>query len=181
MNWPLTTQNQEYIDRLYTELENIDPECRNGEVRILSSDTPEIKKQKELRIRGYENACKRFARICAARVEHIHSHYQQYPEMTFAQYGENSIPESFTPMVSLEEYQRLCNNIYSVNKSKINMLVEEIYWQRKKFPGAITLDSIKRGFRLVFGTLGEPSPHIILGWDLENPQVLYIDRYWIII
>lgn len=127
MNASSMVQDQEYIDRLYAELESLDPECRNGDVRILSSDTPEIKKQKELRIKGYENACKRFAAACAARVEHIYSHYQQYPEMTLAQYGENSIPESPTPMVSLEVYQRLCAQIYSKNQQKIDAYVDETY------------------------------------------------------
>jgi hypothetical protein len=46
----------------------------------------------------------------------------------------------------------------------------------QKFPGAITLDSIKRGFRLVYGTQEDPIPHIIIGWDLENPHIYYVDN-----
>lgn len=181
MNAVNMVQDQEYINRLYTELENIDPECRNGEVRILSSDTPEIKEQKELRIKKYGIACEKLREISTARVERICSYYGANPQKALSHYPENKIPESNNPMLSLKAYQELCAQIYSKNQQKIDEFVETRYWDRKKFPGAITLDSIKTGFRLVFGNQLEPRPHIIIGWDLENPHIFYIEADWVII
>jgi hypothetical protein len=55
-----------------------------------------------------------------------------------------------------------------MNQPKIDKFVEELYWERRVFPGTITLDGIKTEFRLVFGNQVEPRPHIIIGWDLKD-------------
>jgi hypothetical protein len=175
-NQSSSIQSEAYIDRLYSELEEFDPECRSWRLQILPSDTRKVKQQKESRTLAYNKACQEFNKKAEKHSHYIRSYYSENPKKAFYQYPENTIiPESNNPMLSLKAYQELCAQIYSKNQQKIGEFVETRYWDRKKFPGAITLDSIKRGFRLVFGNQVEPRPHIIIGWDLENPHIFYVD------
>lgn len=178
-NQSSSLQDKTYIDRLYLELEEFDPECRNWRLQTLSSDTRKIKQQKESRILAYNKACQEFNKKAEKRSHYIQSYYSENPKIALSQYPENTIPESNSPMLSLKAYQGLYAQIYSKNQHEIDELVEKTYWDMQKFPGAITLDSIKRGFRLVYGTQEDPIPHIIIGWGLENPHIFYVDNDWV--
>ncbi len=93
----------------------------------MSCDTPKQRIEKERRIHAYNTECAKFRQLSQIRVQQIYDYYSNNIEQALQDYPHNSIPETNTPLLSLDHYESLLVSLYEKNKEQINAIVENYY------------------------------------------------------